>query len=283
MIRKIRTEQNPRTLGMAIRILLMVVIAGGTAIPIFWMVSTSLKPLSEIFAFPPKLFPHPIRWQNYVAAVRQLPFFTYLANSLYLAVANVVGTVVSALIVAYGFAKVEWRGRGVMFGVLLLTMFLPGTVTLVPSYILFHDIHWTGTYLPLIVPLFFGPAFFVFLFQQFFRTIPNSYSEAARIDGASEWRILWRILVPMSKPAIASAALLSFNASWDSFLIPLVFLNKPQMFTLPIGLYGLISNKGTEWTQLMAACVLFMLPLVVTFVIAQRSLISGIQIGGIRE
>lgn len=261
----------------------LVLIAGVTALPIFWMVDTSLKPLRELFAFPPHLIPHPIRWVNYVRAVSSLPFFTYLKNSLWLGVMNVVGTVLSSLIVAYGFAKVHWRGRGVLFGILLLTMFLPGTVTLVPSYILFHDVHWTGTYLPLIVPLFFGPAFFVFLFQQFFRTIPDSYGEAARIDGASDWGILWRILVPMSRPAIGSAALLAFNASWDSFLLPLVFINKPSMYTLPIGLYGMISNKGTLWTQLMAASVLFMLPLVVTFVVAQRALISGIQIGGIRE
>lgn len=270
-------------LKSALRWLLMVGIAGLTAAPIYWMVATSLKPLSQIFQYPPTLVPDPLQWSNYAQAVHQLPFFTYLGNSILLAVANVVGTVLSSLIVAYGFAKIHWRGRRVVFGLLVFSMFLPGTVTLVPSYIMFHAVHWTGTYLPLIVPEFFGSAFFIFLLDQFFRTIPQSYVEAARIDGANEWTILWRIIVPMSIPAIGSVALLSFNLSWDSFLLPLVFLNNPHMYTLPVGLFGMVDNKGTLWNQLMAASVLFMLPLVATFVVAQRALVNGIQIGGLRE
>jgi multiple sugar transport system permease protein len=261
----------------------LIVVSLTMILPFYWMVVTSLRSDSAIFHFPPNFLLHHAHPINYVHATQQIPFFRYLLNSTMLGVFNVVGSTISCVIVGYGVAKVQWKGRNVVFAVMLSTLFLPGAVTLAPSYIIFHAVHWTGTYLPLIVPPFFATAFNIFLIRQFFRGIPDALIEAAKIDGASHWRILWRIVVPLSWPAIGAVSIFSFVASWDSFLTPLIYLVRSSMFTLPIGLDSFVNTHGTLWNQLMAAGVMFMVPMLVIFFIGQKAFFGGgIRTSGIK-
>lgn len=261
----------------------LVFVCGVTILPFYWMVVTSLRGAKAIYQFPPRIFLHRAHPANYLDALHATPFFQYLGNSMWVAAFAVVGQTACAVIVGYSFAKIDWRGRRLVFSVLLATLFMPGAVTLAPTYIIFHQIGWTGTYLPLIVPPFFGGAFNIFMVRQFYRSIPQSIVEAAQIDGASHWGILWRFVVPLSKPAIAAVALFSFVASWDDFLTPLIYLTNPNMNTLPLGLYNFMNSHGTVWNQLMAASVMFMIPMLLVFFFGQRVFLNGgLQTTGIK-
>jgi len=263
--------------------ILLIITCGVLLIPFYWMVVTSLRHTSALYHFPPSMLLHHVDLSNYPKALQSIPFFAYLRNSVIISGANVLGALVSSPIVAYAFAKLQWRGRGPIFAVVLATLFLPDTVTLAPTFIIMHDLGWVGTYLPLIVPAFFSTAFNVFLLRQFFRGIPNSLSEAARIDGANHWTILWRILVPLSVPALAAIAIFTFIGTWDSFLVPLIYLTNPSMYTLSIGLYAFVTDRGTLWNQLMAAGIMFMVPMLIVFFFGQKAFMEGgIRTTGIR-
>lgn len=253
--------------------------------PLYWLVVTALRPTSELADFPPHLWPDHVAFHNFVDAFSQIPFLLYMKNSAFLALVNVFGSTLSATVVAYGFSKIQWAGRNAFFGILIVTMFLPGVVTMVPTYIIYHDLGWIGTYLPLTVPAFFAGAFNVFLLRQFYRTIPESLSESARIDGASEWRILWQIIVPLSTPAIMAVVIFTFIGNWDDFTGPLIYLQNQAMFTMPIGLFDFIENKGgTLWNQLMAASLMFMVPMLLVFFFGQQAFLKGgIRTSGLKS
>ena len=258
-------------------------------VPFLWMVSTSLKPLEQTTEYPPRLLPEPVRWQNYaeVFTHSKANFLLWTRNTLVLVVLGVAGTTLSSALVAYGFAKMRFRGRGVMFAVMLSTMMLPFPVTMVSLFALFRwlgdtsGVPWLGTFKPLWVPAWFGSAFNIFLLRQFFLTIPNELSEAARIDGCSDLGIFCRIILPLSRPALAVVALFAFMGTWNDFLGPLVYLQRPEQFTLSLGLQNFQSKAGgTSWHLLMAASTLVVLPVIVLFFLAQRTFIEGIATTG---
>ena len=251
-------------------------------LPFGWMLSTSLKPLGETMTLPPRWLPRSPQWRNYPDAIAAMgEFWRYAANSLFLCVMTVVGTVTSSALAAYGFARVEWRGRDRVFLVLLATMMIPFPVVMVPVYSLFKALGWIGTFKPLWVPSFLAGAFNVFLLRQFFLTLPQDLSEAARIDGCNELQIFWRVILPLCRPALLVVTLFQFMATWNDFLGPLIYLNDQHDFTLALGLQGYQSQQGgTAWHFLMAASTLVVLPVLALFFLAQKTFIEGIATTG---
>jgi multiple sugar transport system permease protein len=267
----------------------LLVICALAILPFVWMVSTSLKTLEATMAYPPKFWPRPIEWRNYVEVFHheKANFLLWTRNTLVIAVLGVAGTTLSSALVAYGFAKLTFFGRRTLFALMLSTMMVPFPVTMVSLFSLFHwfgdatGTAWLGTFKPLWVPAWFGSAFNIFLLRQFFLTIPNELSEAARIDGCSELGIFWRIILPLSRPALAVVALFAFLAIWNDFLGPLVYLQRPEQFTLALGLQNFQSKAGgASWHLLMAASTLVVLPAIMLFFLAQRTFIEGIATTG---
>jgi multiple sugar transport system permease protein len=252
------------------------------AFPFGWMILTSFKTEREIVAAPPTVLPHLWTFDNYQQAVTTIPFLRYTWNTLVISGGCVVGTVISCSLVAFSLARVRWHGREALFLLVLSTMLLPSEITLIPLYIIFKNLGWVGSYAPLIVPSAFGSAFFIFLLRQFFRTIPLELDEAARIDGAGYPTIFLRIILPLARPALAVVVLLTFLQKWTDFFAPLIYLNDPGTYTLSLGLQQFQSLHSTAWGPLMAAATLFMLPVIGLFMVAQKSFISGITMGGLK-
>lgn len=253
-------------------------------LPLIWMLSTSLKADQQIFAMPPQWIPETIMWGNYLRVLEVMPFWTYLFNSVLITGLTIVGTVLSGSLVAYAFACLEWPGRDKLFILVLATMMLPMQVTMIPLFVLFKDIGWLNTIKPLTVPAFFGGgAFTIFLLRQFFMTLPKSLFDAARIDGCSEIRIWWSIVLPLARPAMASVAILTFMFSWNDFLGPLIYLSDRMQGTLALGLAMMVGQHQTDWALLMAASILMMLPILLLFFFFQRYFIQGFTMSGIKE
>lgn len=250
--------------------------------PLFWMLSTALKEPAELGVFPPTLIPIHWRWDNFAEAVRAFPFLRYLWNTLIITIFSTVGAIVSNLFIAYGFSRIKWRGRDVIFGVVVATIFVPFPVTLIPLFIIFAKLHWINTFLPLIVPSFFGNAFYIFLLRQFLLQIPFEISEAARIDGASEMQILRYLILPLARPALAVVAIFAAIAAWNNFLGPLIYLQDESHYTLSIGLQMFRSEHDVQFNLLMAASTLVVLPVIVIFLAFQRAFIENITIGSVR-
>lgn len=253
-------------------------------IPFAWTLSTALKAPDDVFAFPPQWIPDPVVWNNFVEAVSTRPFGRWFLNTLFVVGVSTFGTVLSSSIVAYAFARLRWPGRNVLFLILLATMMLPTQVTLIPTFIIFRELGWLNTFLPLIVPGFFARnAFYVFLLRQFYMTIPLDLDEAARIDGANHFQIYLYIIMPMSKPALAVAAIMFAQFKWKEFLAPLIYLNDSDMYTVSLGLRTFIGETwGTEWHLMMAANIIFMIPLILIFFFAQKYFIQGVVITGVK-
>lgn len=253
-------------------------------LPLIWMLSTSLKADQQIFAMPPQWIPETIMWGNYLRVLEVMPFWTYLFNSVLITGLTIVGTVLSGSLVAYAFACLEWPGRDKLFILVLATMMLPMQVTMIPLFVLFKDIGWLNTIKPLTVPAFFGGgAFTIFLLRQFFMTLPKSLFDAARIDGCTEIRIWWSIVLPLARPALASVAILTFMFSWNDFLGPLIYLSDRMSGTLALGLAMMVGQHQTDWALLMAASILMMLPILLLFFFFQRYFIQGFTMSGIKE
>lgn len=252
------------------------------ALPFYWLVSTALKTDDQLFRIPPVWIPRPAVWANFPKALSYIPFARYTLNTLTICLLNVGGTVLSCSLVAYSLAKVRWRGRNWIFYSLIATMILPGQVTMIPTFTIFRWLHWIGTPLPLVVPSFFGSAFNIFLLRQFFLTIPAELSDAARIDGCSDWSIFWRIILPLSRPGLATVGLFTFISHWNDFLGPLLYLNDERTYTLSMGLQRFVSQHGAEWSLLMAAATVMTLPIIVIFFFAQRTFIQGVSTTGIK-
>lgn len=251
--------------------------------PLLWMVSTSLKVPTQIFVFPPQLIPRPVEWANYIEAVREISFLRYTLNTLYLVVLSLVGTLVSNSLIAYGFSRIEWPGRDILFFVVIATLMIPFAVLMVPLYMLFRGLGWIGSFKPLWVPHCFGAAFNIFLLRQFFLTIPRDLSDAAKIDGASELRIFWTIIIPLVKPALAVVALFHFIYMWRDFLGPFIYLTDTDMFTLSLGLQQYQSMNATDWHLLMAASSMLTFPIIILFFFTQRTFIQGISLTGLKQ
>ena len=268
------------------QILATVVITIGLVVvlfPIAWMLSTSLKTELETFKFPPSLMPVDPQWQNYVDALTINPFGRYFLNTFYFAGMVVVAEVISNSFIAFGFARLRAPGRNTLFILVLATLMIPGEVTLIPQYILFSKLGWLNSFKPLIVPAWFGSAYLIFLLRQFYMSIPREYDEAAIIEGANYFGIWWRIILPLSKPALGVVAIMSFIWHWNFFQGPLIYLNDNRLFTVSLGLSMFRTPfGGTPWHWYMAASLVVLIPPIVVFFLAQRYFIQGIVISGVK-
>ncbi len=247
------------------------------------MVSTSFKTNQQVVEWPPRWLPNPIHAANYPGAFQAIPLLTYAKNTLIITTLCVIGAVVSNSLIAYGFARLRWPGRDVLFIITLGTLMLPFQVTMIPLFIMFSKIGWVNTFLPLVVPAFLGNAFYIFLLRQVYMGISEEFSEAARIEGASDLQILWHIIVPLARPALLSVALFQYLASWNDFLGPLLYLNDASKFTLALGLASMQSALGlSDFGQIMAAATMIVLPVIGVFMFTQRYFLEGLAASGLK-
>lgn len=274
--------KRSRTITKIIVYILIAALAILFFYPFLWMLFTSLKTTKEIYQVPSTTFPHQLTFANYAAAVTKMPFLRYTVNTVVITVLSVVGMVISSSMVAYSVSKIRWKGGKIIFPIIIGTMMIPYQVTMIPLYMIFTKLNLVGTFVPLVLPCFFGGAYYIFLLRQFFKTIPNSLLEAAKIDGAGEGTIFVKIMLPLCKPALTSVAIFTFLATWSDFLGPLLYLNKEESYTLSLGLQAFMQTHYVEWGPLMAASAIFTIPIVILFFFAQSYFIEGITVTGMK-
>ena len=270
--------------GSLIKHLVLIGVAALFFIPFIWLVLTSLKAANQMFVFPLQWIPNPPQWANYSRSLTDpaFPFFLLLRNSVFYALTTTIGTTFVSALVAYAFARMQFVGRNVLFGITLATLMLPGIVTLIPTYIVFRNLDWVGTWAPLLVPHFLGGAFNIFLLRQFMLTIPVDLTDAARMDGAGDFTIFTQVMLPLVKSALLVVAVFHFMYAWNDFLGPLIYLSDASQYPLVLGLYAFRSNRGLRWDLLLPAVVTVTFPLIVIFFLAQRYFIEGIALTGIK-
>lgn len=274
-------QKIQQKIGLVILQILMTLLLITFLVPALWMVSSSLKASTEVFAHPIVWIPESPQWRNYTKIFEVLPFARFAQNTFVVTGLAVLGTIVSSLMVGYSFARLDWPGKNFFFALMISTMFLPEIVTLIPRFLIFKQFKWIDTYLPLIVPYWMGAsAIHIFLVHQFFRGLPVELEEAAYIDGANRLQILVNILLPLSKPVIASIAVFSLLQHYNSYIEPLIYLNTRDKWTLAIGIKGLNDSNATEWELIFAAGTLMVAPILVVFVFAQRYFVQGIALTG---
>lgn len=268
------------------KVLLYAVLLAGAAFflfPLAWMIGTSLKTIEEIQEAQIHLLPDAPQWRNYDKLLHEDTFYRSYFNSVYIAVMVVVGTISSVSMVAFAFSRLEWKGRGVVFALMMSTLMLPYQATLVPQYVLFHEIHWIRTFNPITLPGFFaGGASLVFLLRQFMLGIPKELDEAAMIDGASPFQIWWWVIMPLCRPAIATISVFLFVGQWNNLMQPLIYLQKPQLFTMPVYVAqkNNLQDSPVPWQDIMAASVLFVIPVLIVFIFTQRFFIQSVALTG---
>jgi len=291
MIRLNKQQKNVKKMVMStLKHLTLILVAISMLAPFFWMLSTSLKTSSNALAVPPQWIPNPVYWRSYIEVFQRVPFLQYLLNTLYYSLGNTFFEVVVSLVVAYGFARFKFKGKKILFMFLLITIMLPGEITIVPGYIYWvrlgqlFNTTFINTYIPLILPAIGGQAVHIFFMSQYFRTIPKDFSEAAYINGASSWKILWKVYVPMSMPAIITITISSFMGTWNSFLAPLIYLNDMEKFNVQVGLamFQGINGENINWALLMAATTISILPIIILFFSMQRYFIPSNKADGVK-
>jgi multiple sugar transport system permease protein len=278
-----QTSESPtRRAGLVVYALLIL----GSIIALFpfvWLIRSSLMGPEQIFTAPPEWIPRPFRWTNFSESLTAQPFWRYFVNTMLLELLIVSGTVITSTITAFSFARLRWRGRDVVFGILLTSLMMPFIVTLIPTFILWQKLGLIGTYVPLFLPAWFGGgAFNIFLLRQFFLTIPRDFDEAAYLDGATPLQVLFQIILPLSKPALLVVAIFSFIGVWNDFLGPLIYLQDDKMFTLALGLATFKGIYNAQWGYLMAASVAVVTPIIVLYFFTQRYFIEGIAATGVK-
>jgi multiple sugar transport system permease protein len=275
----VRVSSSRARVGLTLLVCMAIAIVLTT--PFAWLVRSSLMDAGQIFEFPPAWIPRPFVWSNYRDALTAVPFGKYLLNTLTILIPSVVGTVASTTLAAYSFSRLTWPGRDLVFGLLLLTFMLPFVATLIPAFLLWTSLHLVNTNWPLVLPHWFGSdVFFIFLLRQFFLTIPRELDEAAILDGANPLQVLWHIILPLSRPALATVAILSGLAAWNDFLDPLVYLNDSDKYTLALGLSEFMGLYSSQWHLLMAAATVIVIPIAVLFFFAQRYFVEGVSLTG---
>lgn len=283
-----QTRRSPQRIARdALRVVFVYALLIGFSVlfilPLLWTVSSSVKPIGSGMKFPPEFFPSEIVLDNYPQVFRMIPFARYFLNSVFVSTVAVTGELLSASLVAFAFARLRFPGRNILFLVLLSTMMLPGVVTMIPQFVIWRTLNLTDTYVPLTAGAFFGPAFSVFLLRQFFLTINLELDEAAKVDGAHEFRIYWQIILPLAKPALATIGIFSFMASWNDFMGPLIYLSNTDLYTLALGVNYLRSFRGGgELSYQMAAATMFVVPCIILYFIAQRYIVQGIVTTGLK-
>lgn len=278
-----RKRRNRRsTVGTLVKYAMVLALVLLFVFPFLAMLSTAFKLPTDIFSAPPSLWPKEWTLENFVAVFDQIPFWRYLANTLVIAGLSVIGMLVSSPMVAYALSKIGWRGARPLLIIVMTTMMLPPQVTMIPLFLLWNGLGAMNTYIPLVLPMFFGTPFLIFMIRQFLLAVPNELLYAARVDGASEFRIYWTIVLPMARPALITAAIFQFVWAWTDFLNPLIYLNDSSTYTLSIGLYAFFGEHNVAWGPLMAASVLFTIPALALFVVFQRYFVGGISAGALK-
>lgn len=272
-----------RFVSRTITYLLLLIGSAAMLTPLVWLVRSSFMTLDQIFLFPPEWIPNPWQFQNYPDALDVAPFGRYFLNTMTIEFFVVIGTIASSTVSAYGFSRLRWKGRDTVFAILMTTLMLPGTVTLIPAFIIWSELGFVNTFVPLTVPAWFGGGMFnIFLLRQFFRGLPRDLDDAAMLDGASPPRILWDIIIPLSRPALITVGIFSFLTTWNDFLGPLIYLNDDRKYTLALGLSQFEGQYTSEWGLLMAASTLVLAPVLVLFFVAQRYFVEGIAVTGLK-
>ena len=289
VLRGLRETERQHLLARTMRVLrlvfLLLLTAAGAVIfaaPLAWMSSTAFKPPDEVWLMPPTWIPSRLELQNFVIPWQTMPFLTYYKNTFILVVFNIIGAMLSNSIVAFGFARVRFPGRGFLFLIVLSTMMLPGHVTLIPTYVLFSKLGWVNSFTPLIVPTYLGSAFYIFLLRQFFMTISPEMDDAARIDGCGWLGIFWRVILPLARPALGVVAIFTFTGNWNNFFGPLIYLNSPKYYPIALGLQLMRDRERTNMQLVMAMTLVSLIPVIALFFIAQRYFIQGIVLTGVK-
>lgn len=283
---RIRTPARIRAMRVSGRVLTYVILWLGSfvyAIPFLWMVRTSFMRLDKLFEEPPQLWPDPWIWQNYIDMWETGPFANWIVNSLILVALGMLGQTLISIFVAYGFARTQFPGRNQLFVLILATLMLPGHVTIVPKFIMFRTVGLLDSLWPVALPDLWGQAFYIFILRQFFLTLPVELDEAAEIDGANLLQVLFRVVIPLSKPAIATVAVFNFINKWNEFFEPFVFIQTPEKLTLAVGIRWFRTQYGTEFQMLMAASIVSVAPIVIVFFFAQKQFVRGIALTGIKS
>lgn len=277
--KRIKKYRNDKIMDI---VLFCVLLIGSVVVmfPILWMIMTALKTTQEVAMFPPTLFPEEFHWENFAIAWSKAPFTRYTANTLFLVFFNVIGAVTMNSIIAYAFAKMKFPGRDFLFSIVLATIMIPGFILLIPQYVIYSKIGWVGTYLPLVVPAYLGNPFHIFMMRQFYKTIPNELSEAAKIDGAGHFYVWSKLMIPLTKPLLATIALITFKGTWSDFQGPLLYLSDKSKYTLQLGLNVFKGQGFTDWNYLMAVSFLSMIPILVLFFCFQNYFIQGMNTAG---
>jgi multiple sugar transport system permease protein len=261
----------------------LILVSAMFIIPFVWLIRSSVMDLSQIFVMPPEWIPNPFKWDNYERALTVLPFGDFFKNTLIIVFSVIIGTVLTSTIAAFGFSRIQWKGRDTIFAILMTSMMLPAAVTLIPSFLGWKTLGFYDTFYPLIVPAFFGGGIFnIFLLRQFYMTIPRDFDEAAYVDGANYFQIYWRILMPLSRSAVIVVALFTFLGSWNDFMGPLIYLKSDSNFTLALGLQMFQGSYTAQWDLLMAASAIVVMPCVLVFLIGQRYFLEGITLTGLK-
>ena len=279
-----RTKRSGDSRAKLLTLVLLCLGAVLIMVPFYWMISTALKDPGLVYAYPPQWIPDPVRYQNFSDAASLVPIWTFARNSAIIVVGVMIGTLLSCSLAAYGFARLRAPGRNVIFFILLATLMLPSTVTLVPTYIGFNRLGWINSFAPLIVPAFFGSPFYIFLLRQFYLTIPRDLEESARLDGASSFRIWWNIILPLSKPVLATVAVFTFFATYNDFFGPLIYLNDRSKQTVAVALSYFTGSPtvGPQMHLLMAMATLAIVPSLLMFLLAQRYFVQSIVTTGLK-
>ena len=250
--------------------------------PFLIMVTTALKTNADAFQLPVKLFPREVIWNNFPEAMAKIPYVRYMMNTIFITLLSVIGQMVATPLVAYFLAKIKWKGAPIISALIMGTMMIPYTVTMIPLYKIWSRLGFTNTYVPLILPTFFGSPFYIIIMRQFFAGLPNSLMEAAKIDGAGEFKRYIAIALPLSRPALTTVGIYAFINAWSDYLAPLIYINKTEKLTLSLGLQGFLNQYSVDWTHLMAAATIFVIPVVIFFLFFQRNFVEGIATSGIK-
>lgn len=271
-----------KIIGKALFLLLVIGLCMVFLMPFIVMVSTAFRTNRDAFTQPVTLFPRQFTLENFPAAMSVIPYWRYMGNTVFITVMSVIGQLISTPMVAYSLAKIKWKGAPIISGLLMATMMIPYTVTMIPLYKMYSMLHLTNTYVPLILPTFFGSAYFIIIVRQFFAGVPNSVMEAARLDGANELQKYVMIAMPLCKPALTTVAIQAFMNAWSDYLAPMIYISKPDKLTLSLGLQQFLSQYSTDWARLMSAALIFVLPVVIFYVIFQKNFVEGISTSGLK-
>ncbi len=278
----IRIQQTKKILSRVIFFVIVIALSYIFLSPFIVMVTTSFKTNADAFTIPVKVLPRKWVTENYPLAFAKIPYFRYMGNTIFITLISVMAQLMVTPMVAYSLSKIPWKGSSVITALLMGTMMVPFTVTMIPLYKTYSILHLTNTYVPLILPTFFGKAFFIILMRQFLVGIPNSLMEAAKIDGANEFQRYLVIALPLCKPALTTIGIFAFLDAWSDYLAPLIYINKPDMFTLSLGLQQYLNEYSVDWNMLMAAATVFVLPVIIFFMIFQKNFVQGIATSGLK-